>query len=101
MHELATNAAKYGALSRPNGRITLVGRIEAGEGGDELHLVWQEDGGPAVEAPAAPGFGTAMLSRALAYQHKGRAELEWRKEGLVCRITLPLADGANSADLFS
>jgi two-component sensor histidine kinase len=100
LHELATNAAKYGALYRPNGRITLVGRIEAGEGGDELHLVWQEDGGPAVEAPAASGFGTAMLSRALAYQHKGRADLEWRKEGLVCRITLPLADGANSADLF-
>ena len=97
-HELATNAAKYGALSSPNGRIMLVGRVDAGERGDELHLTWQEDGGPAVEPPTAAGFGTTMLSHALEYQHKGRTELDWRREGLVCRITLPLANAASSSD---
>ena len=98
LHELATNAAKYGALSSPNGQIRLTGRVEAGEGADELHLTWQEDGGPAVHPPTAAGFGTTMLSNALAYQHKGRAELDWRKEGLHCRITLPLANAASSSD---
>jgi PAS domain S-box-containing protein len=96
LHELATNAAKYGALSSPNGRITLTGRVEARDGRDELHLVWQEDGGPAVKPPTAAGFGTTMLGYSLEYQHKGRAELDWRQEGLVCRIMLPFSNPANS-----
>jgi PAS domain S-box-containing protein len=96
LHELATNASKYGALSSPNGRITLTGSIEAGDGGDELHLMWQEVGGPAVKPPTAAGFGTTMLAYSLKYQHKGRAELDWREEGLVCRIMLPFSNPANS-----
>ena len=91
LHELATNAVKYGALSDPHGRITLVARIQPGESGDELHLVWQEEGGPAVEPPVATGFGTTMLSQAIEYQHNGKVDLEWRKEGLVCRLAVPLA----------
>jgi two-component sensor histidine kinase len=90
-HELATNAAKYGALSTPAGRVTLAARIETGENGHELRLAWQEHGGPPVEPPATAGFGTAMLSRALEYQHNGWADLEWRREGLLCRLALPLA----------
>ena len=57
--------------------------------------MWQETGGPAVEAPAVVGFGTTMLKQALEYQHEGRAELDWRKQGLVCRLTLPLNQGAD------
>ena len=90
LNELATNAAKYGALASPAGRVTLTARVEAGESGDELRLVWQEDGGPAVDAPALAGFGTTMLSQAIEYQHEGKVELDWRKEGLVCRLTLPI-----------
>jgi two-component system CheB/CheR fusion protein len=91
VNELATNAVKYGALASPTGRVTLTARVEAGESDDELRLVWQEDGGPAVDAPALAGFGTTMLSQAIEYQHDGRVELDWRKEGLICRLTLPVA----------
>jgi two-component system CheB/CheR fusion protein len=92
LHELATNAAKYGALASPTGRIALTARVEGG--GKELRVVWQEDGGPAVARPAVPGFGTSMLSQAMQYQHKGSVEFDWRKEGLVCRLSLPLATNA-------
>jgi PAS domain S-box-containing protein len=98
LNELATNAAKYGALASPTGHITLTARVEAGENGDELRLVWQEDGGPAVDTPAVAGFGTSMLSQAIEYQHEGSVELDWRKEGLICRMTLPLAKAASSPD---
>jgi PAS domain S-box-containing protein len=97
LNELATNAAKYGALANPSGRVTLTARVESGESGDELRLVWQEDGGPAVEAPAVAGFGTTMLSQAIEYQHEGKVELDWRTEGLVCRLILPLARARSSS----
>jgi PAS domain S-box-containing protein len=95
LNELATNAAKYGALASPTGRITLTARVEAGESGDEFRLVWQEEGGPAVDAPAVAGFGTTMLSQAIEYQHEGKVELDWRKQGLICSVTLPIAKTAS------
>jgi PAS domain S-box-containing protein len=95
LNELATNTAKYGALSSPVGTITLMARVEPGESGDEFRLLWQEDDGPAVEAPGLAGFGTSMLSQAIRYQHEGEVELDWRKEGLVCRITVPIAKAAS------
>ena len=91
LNELATNAAKYGALASPTGRVTLTAGVEPAESGEVFRLVWQEEGGPAVEPPAVAGFGTSMLSQAIEYQHEGRAELDWRKEGLVCHLTLPIA----------
>ena len=94
LHELATNAAKYGALSSPTGQLSLMAHAHSGDKGEELRIVWQEKGGPAVEAPAVAGFGTTMLSQAIEYQHQGRAEMDWRREGLVCRLTLPLAKAA-------
>jgi PAS domain S-box-containing protein len=98
LNELATNAAKYGALAGPTGHITLTACVEPGENGDEFRLVWQEDGGPAVDTPAVTGFGTSMLIQAIDYQHEGSVELDWRKEGLICRMTLPLAKAASSPD---
>ena len=97
LHELATNAAKYGALSSPTGRIALTADAKGGGSGDELRLIWQENGGPAVNRPAVLGFGTTMLSRAIEYQHQGKVELDWRKEGLVVRLSLPLAKGTSSS----
>lgn len=90
LHELATNAAKYGALSSPTGRVALAADLHAADDDVELRIIWQESGGPAVEPPAVAGFGTIMLNQAIEYQHAGRAELDWRKEGLVCRLALPL-----------
>jgi PAS domain S-box-containing protein len=91
LHELATNAVKYGALSEAAGRVTLTASPEAGATGEELCLVWQEDDGPPVRPPETTGFGTAMLSRAMQYQHQGRTELIWRESGLLCRLHLPLS----------
>jgi two-component sensor histidine kinase len=96
LHELATNAAKYGALSSPTGRIDLAARVHAGEHGEELRIMWQENGGPQVAPPTVVGFGTTWLSQAVEYQHNGRVELDWRRQGLVCRLRLPLAKGASS-----
>jgi two-component sensor histidine kinase len=80
LNELATNAAKYGALASPTGRITLTARVEAGENGDEVRLLWQEDGGPAVAPPIVAGFGTSILSQAIEYQHEGQVELDVRRQ---------------------
>jgi two-component system CheB/CheR fusion protein len=99
LNELATNAVKYGALASPGGRITLTAHLEAAESGDEFRLLWQEDGGPSVAAPAVAGFGTSMLSQAIEYQHDGKVELDWRKEGLICRLTLPIATAVSSPGL--
>jgi two-component system, chemotaxis family, CheB/CheR fusion protein len=96
LHELATNAAKYGALSAPEGRVRLTGGEAVDDrGGRELRLAWREEGGPPVGRPAARGFGTTLLERALAHQHGGRVELDWQKKGLSCTIRIPLAEAGH------
>ncbi|HEX8191556.1 MAG TPA: HWE histidine kinase domain-containing protein [Allosphingosinicella sp.] len=89
LHELCTNAAKYGALSVPEGRVTVIWTVE----GDRLHLEWRERGGPLVEAPERRGFGFRMIERALAADMAGGAKLEFQAEGLVCRIDATLDQG--------
>ncbi len=84
LHELATNAAKYGALSVANGRVALNWSHQADE---PLRLHWSETGGPAVTAPARKGFGTRIIERMIA-QLKGTTNFDWRPEGLVCEITV-------------
>ena len=84
LHELATNAAKYGALSVPNGHIDLNWMHEAD---GRLILRWREMGGPAVKTPTHQGFGTRIIERMIG-QLKGKARFDWRAEGLVCEITL-------------
>ncbi|HMR34068.1 MAG TPA: PAS domain-containing protein [Geminicoccaceae bacterium] len=86
MHELATNAIKYGSWSVPGGSVRIEGRSD-GAGG--YQLTWSESGGPPVETPAHKGFGSLLLSRAFAYETGGKAILEWRTEGLRCVIGLP------------
>ena len=88
MHELATNAVKYGALSRPEGRVSLSWETPDGR----LDLVWAEHGGPPVAPPARRGFGTRMIERALAADVDGKAELEFRPEGVLCRIEAALPE---------
>ena len=85
LHELATNAAKYGALSAANGQVDLQWSHEAG---GRLHLRWTETGGPAVETPTRKGFGWRVIEQTIA-QLKGKACFDWRADGLVCEITLP------------
>jgi PAS domain S-box-containing protein len=94
VHELASNAAKYGALSTPAGRVTLEGSVVNGD----LRLVWREQGGPEVRAPNHRGFGTALLAEVLTRQHGARVSLDWRREGLVCTLVLPLAGTGDCSD---
>ena len=84
LHELATNAAKYGALSVAQGRVELKWSHEADE---RLTLRWTEIGGPAVQPPARQGFGGRVVERMIG-QLKGKAHFDWRPQGLVCEITL-------------
>jgi PAS domain S-box-containing protein len=84
LHELATNAAKYGALSTANGHIDLKWSHEAN---GRLNLRWIETGGPTVEPPTRRGFGRRVIEQMIA-QLKGESRFDWRAEGLVCEITL-------------
>jgi PAS domain S-box-containing protein len=84
LHELATNAAKYGALSVPNGAVVLKWSHEAN---GRLHLRWTETGGPTVQEPTSKGFGRRIIEQMIA-QLRGKASFDWRPEGLVCEITL-------------
>jgi PAS domain S-box-containing protein len=86
LHELATNAAKYGALSVSQGRIVVSwNRSESGR----LVLRWSETGGPAVTPPAREGFGTRVMAR-LAHQANGEMRVDWLPAGLVCEIAIPI-----------
>ena len=86
VHELATNAAKYGALLRPGGRVA-VHWSRAADGG--ITLSWNETGGPAVEPPTRRGFGSTLIERALAMETGGRANIHYLHTGVVCEIFLP------------
>ena len=81
LHELATNAAKYGALSTPEGHVRLDWSHAAG---DLLRLRWMETGGPVAQEPTRTGFGTRIVEQMIV-QQKGKVRFDWRKEGLCLR----------------
>jgi PAS domain S-box-containing protein len=84
LHELATNAVKYGALSAANGRVDLKWSHETG---GELHLLWKETDGPKAQEPTRKGFGSRVIEQMIAGR-SGKTRFDWRVEGLVCEITL-------------
>ena len=84
LHELATNAAKYGALSVAEGRLDVRWSHEAG---GQLQLCWTEIGGPPVREPTRRGFGRRIIEQLIA-QLKGKTRFDWRAEGLICEISL-------------
>ncbi|HEX3919265.1 MAG TPA: HWE histidine kinase domain-containing protein [Caulobacteraceae bacterium] len=90
-HELATNAAKYGALSAPGGRVEVEWRNDASGDPPALEIVWRESGGPPVSPPAHRGFGGQFLERALAREFDGSVHLRFTSTGLVCGMRLPLS----------
>jgi PAS domain S-box-containing protein len=87
LHELATNAAKYGALSTRTGRVE-VEWSRAPDGRISIH--WTEKDGPPVEPPTRKGFGTRVMDGMIRGQMKGEMRFDWRAEGLACEIILPL-----------
>ena len=85
LHELASNAAKYGSLSNANGRLALAWNIEQ----DQLVLRWVESGGPRVLRPATSGFGTKIILGSIERQLQGAVTFEWRPDGLRCVLAVP------------
>lgn len=92
LHELVTNAAKYGALSREGGRVAARWQIEGEDAERHLVFTWQEDGGPAiVAAPARKGFGSRLIEQTLSFEIGGEVTLDYARDGLRARFELPLA----------
>jgi len=87
LHELATNAAKYGALSTETGTLAVTWRAE----GDALVLDWTETGGPPTAEPARLGFGLTIVRSSIEAQFRGGVSYEWRREGLRCTLSIPAA----------
>jgi len=84
-HELATNSAKYGALSVADGTVN----VAIIEQGNDVRIEWRETGGPATEPPRNTGFGSRLVSMAIEHQLGGKFSQDWLEAGLVMRITIP------------
>ena len=91
VHELVTNAVKYGALSVPDGKITIHWDIGPTHDGERLVWVWNERDGPAIEQPDRHGFGLSMIERSVRHELKGEAKFEFEPAGLRATLTIPLA----------
>ncbi|MGE0701942.1 MAG: sensor histidine kinase, partial [Hyphomicrobiaceae bacterium] len=91
LHELATNAIKYGALSTASGGVRVRWQVERQAGGDDhVTLEWIESGGPRVDPPERSGFGSRLLQEAITMELNGQTKLDFRKDGLHCAITFPV-----------
>lgn len=90
LHELATNAAKYGALSNADGQVHLTWMVDHTKSSPLLLLRWEEKGGPAVKPPSRKGFGSRLIERSLAYDLNGEVRIEYAPTGLICSVEAPL-----------
>jgi two-component sensor histidine kinase len=84
LHELATNAVKYGALSNKTGKIAIVWEMLS-EGPTRARLTWRESGGPPVEPPSRKGFGSLLIERTLEDQ-QGGSRVDYHPQGIVCTL---------------
>jgi PAS domain S-box-containing protein len=93
-HELATNAAKHGALSNgAAGQIDIAWQVEPTPQGDRMRLRWQESGGPPVTPPGRKGFGSRLIGGGLAQDLDGEVSLDYEPAGVVCEIVMPIPQG--------
>ncbi|UVK42002.1 PAS domain-containing protein [Mesorhizobium sp. AR07] len=99
VHELCSNAAKYGALSTSSGRLTVRWEIIGGASAWTLKLVWTEAGGPTVAEPTRQGFGTTLIERGLAHEFDATVTREFLALGLRCTIDIPLTAEVGHARL--
>jgi two-component sensor histidine kinase len=98
LHELATNAAKYGALSTPLGWVSVRWDLQTnGSGPAQLRLQWHENGGPLVTTPGRPSYGTSVIRELVPYELGGKVEIEYREKGVSCTIAFAIqSDGDRS-----
>lgn len=93
-HELATNAAKFGALSTGTGRILANWKLDTARSGKTLNLAWRELGGPTVTPPARRGFGSRLIAMSMAGELGGTSDLRFEPEGVTCEISIPYEETA-------
>lgn len=92
LHELTTNAAKYGALTRPTGRVSIDWQLASGDQKPRLAVHWREAGGPPVAEPTRKGFGLTLIERGIGQELGGTAALAFAPGGLECTLEFPLAE---------
>jgi two-component sensor histidine kinase len=92
VHEIATNAAKYGALSNETGTVRLDWEVAKEAAGQKLRLIWAEAGGPPVVAPVQRGFGSRLIERSARDQLGGEATVDFLPRGVVYTVTCALED---------
>ena len=88
-HELATNAAKYGALTEPEGRV-FVDWTVANQTSRILSVTWRESGGPPVEPPSRKGFGSRLIERNVRHDLAGETKLSYASDGFIAEFSIPL-----------
>jgi len=98
IHELGTNAVKYGALSKSAGKVDIRWNIQSEEDGEYLVLEWKETGGPAATAPDETGFGTQILDQFLVSSLNGKTTLTYGEDGFCWSLKAPLEQFTGSAD---
>jgi two-component system CheB/CheR fusion protein len=89
LHELATNAAKYGSLSAPSGAVEVTWRREDDDGRSQIRLCWIESSGPHVKVPSRRGFGSNLIERSMVHELHGEATIDYRAEGLHADLRFP------------
>lgn len=98
LHELATNAVKYGALSVADGRVEVTWEVEGPADEQWLTFRWAEKDGPPVTLPKRRGFGSRLLEKSVALEFEGRSTVDYRPEGVICTIVAPLAEIQKTAE---
>ncbi len=88
-HELATNAAKYGALSAGNGHLDVRWSVDRSVSPATVEIDWTERGGPRVKTPRRRGFGSRLVEKGLSQELDGEVSLRYDRDGLCCQIRLP------------
>ncbi len=99
LHELCTNAAKYGALSNETGKVAIAWELTGRSGEGELRMTWQERDGPRVTLPSRRGFGSRLIEQGLAQDLSGEVEIVYAAGGVMCRIKAPLEPKPRMLDL--
>lgn len=98
LHELSTNAMKYGALSTPEGRVDIEWELDSSDAQGTLVLSWEESGGPPVAKPERKGFGSQLIEKTISYELGGETELAFAPSGVAVKFKLPLGSAAAGRD---
>ena len=98
LHELVTNAAKYGALTTEVGQVDITWQLIGEDKDRRLSLQWMESGGPPVSPPTRKGFGSRLVQRVLATELGGMVDVAYEPSGVVCTIDAPMPIGQTKGE---